>query len=556
MSGLRAQTLAVTLAGLIVAVVMTWPMMASPGSLARMDSHDGKFSVWNVAWVAHALVDDPVNVFNANIFHPHTGTLAYSEANLVAGVIAAPVYAATRNPVLAHNVVVFVALVLAFVLTWALVRRLTDSPLAGLAPAAAFAFSAYTTAHTAHIQLLMVFVVPLVMLAFHRFAETASPNRAFHLGLALVVSGLACAYYGLMMGMAVGVAGVWCGRRHEAPKRFWLGLVLAAIVTVALIAPALMPYAELRNQEGFRSALNIDEANAYSADARAFVRGHSRVKALLPESWSSSLNRYAGGNGEVLFPGVFILVLAVTGVLLTRKPWQPQRRKSDAAMTQAMGLYGVLTLFALWLSLGPKAGLYTVLAEWVPFMSFLRAPARMGVLVLFGVAIFAGLGIARLERNRPWLAIVFLLLTVAELQVRWPLRTVPPVPEAYKMLAQLPRAGVLVLHFPYRPGEWFPHADHMFGSMYHWQPMVNGYSDYIPKDIGELAIPVNGFPDIPSFKLLRERNVRYVAIDWRTYDEAATQVMRDRFPPYAQFLRPLVTTEPVSLYEIVAWPDS
>ena len=86
---MKAPTLFATFIGLIAGVVMTWPMMTAPGSLARMDSYDGKFSVWNVAWVAHALVDDPSNVFNANIFYPHTGTLAYSEANLVAGAIAA-----------------------------------------------------------------------------------------------------------------------------------------------------------------------------------------------------------------------------------------------------------------------------------------------------------------------------------------------------------------------------------------------------------------------------------------------------------------------------------
>ncbi|MEO6222113.1 MAG: hypothetical protein ABIP90_02610 [Vicinamibacterales bacterium] len=553
---MKAPTLLATLIGLVAGVLMTWPMMTAPGTLARMDSYDGKFSVWNVAWVAHALVDDPTNIFNANIFHPHTGTLAYSEANLVAGAIAAPVYAVTHNPVLAHNVVVYVALVLAFVLTWSLVRRLTDSALAGLAPAAGFAFSAYSSAHTAHIQLLMVFVVPLVLLAFHRFVETTSPRRAVELGLALAIAGLACAYYGLMMGMAVGVGAFWFGVRHEAPKQFWPGLVLAVIVTVSVIAPVLAPYAELRDQDGFRSSLNIEEANRYSANHRAFLRGHSASLSLLPDAWSDGLRRYIGGDGEVLFPGVFILILAVAGTLTAWPIQRPQRRKADRTMTpQVVSFYGALTLLALWASLGPRAGLYTVLADWVPFMSFLRAPARMGVLVLFSLAVLAGFGLARSERRRPWFSILLLALTMAELQVPWPLRPVPPVAEGYRMLAQLPRGGVLMLQFPYRSGEWFPHADYMFWSMYHWQPMVNGYSDYIPADTRALAVPINGFPDAASFRLLRERHVRYVAIDWRTYNEAATVIMRARFTLYAQYLRPLVTTEPVSLYEIVAWPE-
>jgi hypothetical protein len=548
------RTLLAIVTGAVVGVVMTWPMMRSPGTLARMDSYDGKFSVWNVAWVAHALVEDPANVFNANIFHPNTGTLAYSEANLVAGAMAAPVYVATRNPVLAHNLVVYVALVLAFICTWWLVRRLTGSSLAGLAPAAGFAFSAYSIAHTAHIQLLMVFVVPLVLIAFHRFVEAASPGRAIQLGLALAVSGLACAYYGLMMGLAVGVGALWFGFRHEAPKRYWLGLVLAAAVSVAVIAPALAPYAALRSGDGFRSSLNVEEANRYSANTRAFLRGHSRFKAVvMPEAVGS----YVGGDGEVLFPGLVILGLALLGVLATWRTSAERRTAERTAGGRVIGFYAVLSALALWASLGPKAGLYTVLADWIPFMSFLRAPARMGVLVLFGLAIFAGFGVAWLERRRraAWIAPLVLVLAVAELQVPWPLREVPPVPDAYRMLAQLPKAGVLVLQFPYRPGEWFPHADYMFWSMYHWQPMINGYSDFIPADIRALAVPVNGFPDAESFRLLRARSVRYVVVDWRTYNEAATGVMRARFPPYAQYLRPLVSSEPVSLYEIVAWPD-
>jgi hypothetical protein len=257
----------------------------------------------------------------------------------------------------------------------------------------------------------------------------------------------------------------------------------------------------------------------------------------------------------VLFPGLIILGLALAGVLTARKAVRVQHQDGTAA--RIAGFYAVLTVLALWASLGPKAGLYTVLADWIPFMSFLRAPARMGVLVLFGLAVFAGFGSAWLERRwrAAWLAPVLIVLTVAELRVPWPLREVPPVPDAYRMLAQLPRAGVLVLQFPYRPGEWFPHAEYMFWSMYHWQPMINGYSDYIPADIRALAVPINGFPDAESFRLLRERNARYVAIDWRTYNEPATEIMRARFPPYAQYLRPLITTGPVSLYEIVRWPE-
>ena len=57
-----------------------------------------------VAWVAHAIVTPGVTMFDANIFHPHHGTLAYSEPNLGAGLIAVPAYLLSGgNPYAAHD---------------------------------------------------------------------------------------------------------------------------------------------------------------------------------------------------------------------------------------------------------------------------------------------------------------------------------------------------------------------------------------------------------------------------------------------------------------------
>lgn len=536
------------LAGAVLAVIMTWPMMSAPGQLTRMDTHDGKFSVWNVAWVAHALISDPANVFNANIFHPQKGTLAYSEANLVAGAMAVPVYALTGNPILAHNIVVFVSLVLAFVLTWMLVRRLTGSAWAGVPPAAAFAFSAYVTAHMAHIQLLLVFVVPLVLLVWHWFEERPSPQRGAALGATLTFSVLACAYYGIMMGLAVGFAALWFAWRRADQKAYWFGLGTAVIVATLTVAPIAIPYASLR-AEGMRSELNVDEARSYSADHRSYMSGQSgALVKLLPSSVRARIDRYVGRPVEVLFPGLIVIALAALGIV------HCARRTQHPAPSKAWPFYAALIVVAAWASMGPSAGLYVWLADVIPFMSFLRAPARFGVLVLFGVAVFAGWGVASLARHgRRAVAVATLLLAliVVETRVTWPLRPVPPVAEAYTVLAGLPRAGTVVLHFPYRAGEWFPHVEQMFWSMWHWQPLVNGYSDYIPPDVIDLAIPVNSFPSEEAFAILKARDVRYVLIDWRTYNEAAAAVMRARFPPFQQYLRPLVTTGDVYLYEII-----
>src|SRR3954453_12844934 len=101
------RSLALCTAALLAAIVMTWPLVTDLGHLGRTaNSGDARVSVWNVAWVAHALLTDPANLFDANIFHPHRNTLDFSEANLVAAPAAIPVWPPTHNAEAAHNVVV------------------------------------------------------------------------------------------------------------------------------------------------------------------------------------------------------------------------------------------------------------------------------------------------------------------------------------------------------------------------------------------------------------------------------------------------------------------
>ena len=71
----------------------------------------------------------------------------------------------------------------------------------------------------------------------------------------------------------------------------------------------------------------------------------------------------------------------------------------------------------------------------------------------------------------------------------------------------------------------------MFDSMWYWQPLINGYSDFIPQDFRDMAIPINGFPDPESFRILRAHQARYVVIHLDTYGDGARPTLLARFPP-------------------------
>ena len=95
MRGRVRDSLLVLAGAFALAIFTTWPLAARFYTAGRIDSGDGRFSVWNIAWVAHALTSDPSSLYHANIFYPHRYALSFSEPNVLAGVMAVGVYAIT-----------------------------------------------------------------------------------------------------------------------------------------------------------------------------------------------------------------------------------------------------------------------------------------------------------------------------------------------------------------------------------------------------------------------------------------------------------------------------
>jgi hypothetical protein len=165
----------------VLTVFFTSPLALHLGTVARLDNADTRMLIWNVAWVARTLVLDPLRVFDANIFYPHRWTLAYSESNLGAGVLAIPVYWATGNPDTAHNFVVVLSFVLSAAGTYYLVRYLVGDRRAAVIAAICFAYCPYVFSHLPQVHLLMTAVLPVSMLAgrMSAFACESSTDISF-----------------------------------------------------------------------------------------------------------------------------------------------------------------------------------------------------------------------------------------------------------------------------------------------------------------------------------------------------------------------------------------
>jgi hypothetical protein len=539
---------------LLFAVLFTFPVAFKLDRAGRLDTGDGHWSIWCVTWVAHALATDPSTLFDANIFHPHQRTLAYSENNIVAGVIGLPVYLATRNAYATHNTAVLASFVLSFLSAFALVRYLTkDTGLAVLA-ALAYAYCPFIFARMAHIQLLMTFGLPLSLLALHRFVDRPAAGRALAMSAALALQALACGYYGIFGGLLVGLGvllfaatrGLWRSRRY------WSLVALAAAGAILPVVPFFLPYVRVQEELGF--SRTIEDAVMYSADWRAWLASG----AWAHRWWHPMLGTWS----EVLFPGLLTSVAGIAGGAIALRRAVPGAAAAvrPGDRRDVVALYVLVALLAFWISFGPAAGLYTLFFHTVPVFSLLRAPARFGIVVSLGLVVLMSLGLARwLDGRHPRqrLAIVAALLVAlaAELAtVPLYMREAEPPNIAYRLLARLRPGPVVELPFFYERSDFPRHAWYMTNSTLHWRPLVNGYSDHIPQDFRDMVIPMSSFPTRASFKLLKLRGVRYVIFHLGWYDRRSREKLIDRIGQYGQYLSPLSRENDVWLFEIVGWP--
>jgi hypothetical protein len=226
-----------------------------------------------------------------------------------------------------------------------LVHLLTCDRGAAAVSAICFAFTPFLFAHSAHVQLLMTAGLPFSMFLFHRFTENITPGRGAALGAVMAVTALFCGYYGIFAILMVGYAAIVIAtsRRLWTNVRYWLSLATGALVAIALITPAFLPYTTLQRVQGFRREL--DRARQFSSNWSDYFRQFSarpRVDAGAPAA--------VGGGGV---SGFIAMGFGIAGLWVARK-----RHRGEV-----IAIYGGLALLAFWASFGPAGYLYSTLSN-------------------------------------------------------------------------------------------------------------------------------------------------------------------------------------------------
>lgn len=545
--------LAVLAAFTVLSIVATWPLFPQLGGFV-LDKGDPLYSVWAMAWQAHALATQPANLFNSNILYPFQGTLTFDELSFSEALLAAPFYWLLGNPVLSHNLVLFTSFVFSGYTMWLLVRELSGSNRAGMVAGAAFAFCFYRMNHLPHITLDTTQFMPLVLLSCYKLLWTRQWRWAAALGGWFAIQALAGHYLAFYSAMLVGLFVVYYGiaQRRIFSRAFFGKMAVGLAASLLVILPIAVPY--VRDQGKFEFKRSLFEAERFSNTLSSFLalfRGSPAYRSLLapfadPGPWS--IERAA-------FPGFAVLLLAGAGLLLSRRYCAPGRNVGEARGTLRLhaGFYGLVAVLSAFLSLGPSLQItyaasnydpaaiqrvlplpYALLHEYAPGFQSMRVVARIDILTALGLSVLAGLGAfmllqllgrhvvqnRRARRFVPLVAAMLVLLPVAE---SWsapihmePVGTRDAVPPVYKWLAQQPHT--VILEYPmtnYRHGD--PSVEmanlYQYYSVYHWHDTINGSTTIRPFSYSALVAETEKcFPCPRSLGAISAMGARYVVV--------------------------------------------
>ena len=497
----------------LLTAAMTWPQALHLGSRAT-PHHDVYFNMWRLRWFAHALTTSPARLFDGNIFHPERLTLAYSDAMLVEGIVAAPLLWAGLSPVLVHNLLLLGAIAASGLAMCALARYLTGSLGAGLIAGAVFAFAPYRFEHFMHMELQWTMWMPLAFLALHRTFDTGKWKYGLATGGCIALQMLSSIYYGIFLATLIGLGALLLMARDRkvALPTALLRLTAGAALAAAVSAVYAVPYLQVRARVGERSG---EEVIRYSAKPANYLAATSSNRLY------GRATAARGRDERRLFPGAIPAVLAIVGLLL-----RPPSRRAI--------VYLLLLVAAFETSLGAYGHVYPWLYDHVAPYRGLRVPARLGVFVLMFLAVLAAYGYqALVDRRRATVryALVTLLTLglVAEYHVNLTLsefaNTAPPI---YRVLRTQPRGIVAELPMPLGGSLPGHDAEYSYLSTFHWFPLVNGYSGTYPPSYLARLDAVQNFPDQRSIMQLRRDNVTYVMVHGYAYTEVAFRELRDR----------------------------
>jgi hypothetical protein len=530
-SGLRHEFTLAALFSLALAVLMTWPTMRYPLYTIPNDVWDPTLQAWQMAWSGHAILHNPLDLWNANAFYPEDYSFAFSDTLLgyfPAGMIGTGVTAA----LLRYNIMFVLAFALAFFGAYALARQLGSRIPGALVAGAAFAYAPWRWDQAGHLHVLSSGGIALALAMLARghgyslrygyrprlrkpgWAMAGWLVAAWQISLGFGI-GLPFAYVVAAVVVAAAIAYLtsrfffWSRPRPFGWKLLGIDL-LGGLIFSAVGALMAYPYFKVVELHPYAER-SFAEVDLYSPPLLGFFTApHTdRLWGDAHETARGMLNSWGGGEMTLLV-GFTIYGLAVAGLIYSTWRWW-----------QRLLLF-VGVIFTASMAMGTHffdGKLYQLFYDHLPGWSAIRTPGRLiiwttlllGLLAAGAVSAFADRA-AEVSADRPAgrphplviaATLIPVVLVLLEGQQRMDVPTVKPEPASIAAMT----GPALVL-----PSDQLNDENIMLWSTDHFVKIVNGGSGFTPQSQNQTRDAVKNFPDQASVDYLRQLGVQEVVV--------------------------------------------
>ena len=383
----RSELLWVILAGVALAVLTSWPLVLHLPSRISPDLGDPVRTSWQIAWVGHAMLHDPLHLFDSNAFYPHPLSLAFSDSLLGYGP-AAFFGSGTVAALVRYNLIFLFIWSLCFVGAYLLARELGLRKLAAAAAGAAFAYAPYRVTEAGHFQVISSGGIPLALFLLLRGYRRSSRG--------LVIAGWLVSAWQISLGFTLGLQFAymmavfavlavfywWRAGRPALPRALVVITCIGVLVTGAVTVYQARPYLKISHDYP-TAKRTIKEVENYSSGPAAWISASSENRV-----WGSvtagAREHVHSKNEDVFFAGGLILLLALIGLAA---PIYTRRLRIGL-------LVGVIVcaVFACGMGLTGAGYPYRLLYDYAPGWDGVRVPGRIFTLATLFLALLAGAG--------------------------------------------------------------------------------------------------------------------------------------------------------------------
>jgi len=347
---------------LVLSIVLTWPVIRGIGSDVPGDLGDSLLNMWILGWgVEHVpmLLTGSISwteFWNANIFHPDPLALALSEHLFGQTLQILPVYWLTGNIILCYNLLFISTFALSGFGTYLLVRDLTGDKRAAFIAGLVYGFLPYRIASVPHVQVMSSQWMPFALYGLNKFlslSEISVPGRsprdsrrakagALAVGTgALVLQNWSCGYYLLYFAPFVPLFVLHRMWTNGQLKNWsiWGALAIAALLTLALSLPFLLPYQAA--QQAFGIERPFGEVVLFSANVWSYITASENLTL-----WGKTLRFYPHGEGETFLGFVPWLLASLALASLMRSGFKKDSSvpSTDSAVVSAFRRAGTWLL--------------------------------------------------------------------------------------------------------------------------------------------------------------------------------------------------------------------